>query len=65
MKDDDDVSFLVEHDVEMLNFFITVSSTGVLTMKELAMFLRSLANDIDKDPENFLNSFSNHNFECH
>ena len=65
MKDDDEVEFLVEHDEEMKNFFITISSKSDFAPEELAACLRSLAADIEKDPKLFLKGFSAYNFDCH
>ena len=65
MQNEDEVTFLVEHDELMQNFFITINSTGCLKMSELSACIRSLAEDIDKDPEGFLLGFSLHAEEGH
>ena len=65
MQDEDEVVMLVEHDEYMQKFFVTISTGKVLEMNEFAACLRSLAEDIDKDPDQFLNSFTNAEFDCH
>lgn len=65
MQDEEEVTFKIAHDSFQTMWSITIESPSTIDIDELAACLRSLAKDIDEDPEIFNRKANNTDFECH
>lgn len=57
MNDNDEITYLIEHDEYYKTFLISVISPKTMTGREFAKSLKSLLIDIEQDPDQFFESF--------
>lgn len=55
MQDQDEVSMYFERHPNMKTYVITISSGSEMFLHEVAASLRSMADELDNDPDQFIN----------
>lgn len=53
MQDEDEVVFMIEHDEYMRNFLVSIVAPESLCSSDLAACLRTLAQDMEDNPDTF------------